>query len=919
VNDPTCDTADLRECRNTGPAPPACTYCGDGLLNGPEDPNEPGTLLEKCDDGNSDNFDNCRNDCTPPLCGDGIVDPGETCDTNPVELSPGDIRPCRAPGDAGECTFCGDNAGKLDLCDVGTFGCGPNGVEVCDDGNSDPNDFCDNECMPTTCDVRIDKQVSCDGGLNYVDVAGTCVAGGNKCNNDGDCDPGDTCQGPTFNDIEGCTALDEQPIMVRYEYENIGQQQLFCEIDESNNLLGPDIGQFSIPIGATVLVDQPGANCSETLDGNEPNTATINCDCVEVNGPLGDVSDSDTADFDCIECNVSLDKSITVNGTPVGVGIKDGPPATTVDNQRVEYKIEVTTNSRDTLRNCIIEDQKLGINQDVDPLDDPVTIDIPEQCTDGPDGTEGTNTAKVTCTQCEGTKFGDVLDDLNEDEDEVTLICLTPDLSASKDCVAVSQGVFDFVINVNNNGETYFDCEVGDQVVPGECPTEPAGAPNPTLTGSTGIIAPGGDDSVVFEDQTVPETSCNNATVTCTITDAQGVPEMDDCIIPDGQMSGACAWSGEPCVTDLECGVKIVEVDVQDECPVTIEEGCRMTGGQNTMKVSWEEDDPGYEDILTGQKYTTGGQIGAPNESECYTGWPIHGQCVDNVCDGGRRYLEFCDLTNDITEDDCPPATGRNAGIPWGEWEHNHHSGTDDLRMLDDGTMAPRITDGSFAFHSGTASAPKGETRIQRIICRDPGWCVQARPAPNKQLFWNGVGVFHNLHEGKTTLELPDFTTCPDDEQPVPWSRKAEGYTLHYYRAHVLDAGESDGPGRHQIDLNDGTCLTHPDPVTGEDVPWETSGFVHMCNFVGDYTPIGGSVNPDKGSDSCVAYDCAECPDFYEIEIFCNDNVDAAGTPANPMAYKVSHHIRQGNFQIHPPVGDTCFPDEDITMEPLQY
>jgi cysteine-rich repeat protein len=35
---------------------------------------------EECDDGNDDNFDDCRNDCTLPFCGDGILDPGEDCD-----------------------------------------------------------------------------------------------------------------------------------------------------------------------------------------------------------------------------------------------------------------------------------------------------------------------------------------------------------------------------------------------------------------------------------------------------------------------------------------------------------------------------------------------------------------------------------------------------------------------------------------------------------------------------------------------------------------------------------------------------------------------------------------------------------------------------------------------------------------------
>ena len=37
---------------------------------------------EQCDDGNNNNFDECRNDCTLPFCGDAISDQnrGEECD-----------------------------------------------------------------------------------------------------------------------------------------------------------------------------------------------------------------------------------------------------------------------------------------------------------------------------------------------------------------------------------------------------------------------------------------------------------------------------------------------------------------------------------------------------------------------------------------------------------------------------------------------------------------------------------------------------------------------------------------------------------------------------------------------------------------------------------------------------------------------
>jgi len=61
---------------------------------------------------------------------------------------------------------------------------------------------------------------------------------------------------------------------------------------------------------------------------------------------------------------------------------------------------------------------------------------------------------------------------------------------------------------------------------------------------------------------------------------------------------------------------------------------------------------------------------------------------------------------------------------PWGNWTHTQKKGPG----------------GSFTFHAGTPSAPDG-TEIDWITCMDPGWCVQARPAPAKQLDFAGVGT----------------------------------------------------------------------------------------------------------------------------------------------------------------------------------
>jgi cysteine-rich repeat protein len=117
----------------SGPLP----CCGNGITEG----------SEECDDGNANDTDSCRNDCTIPVCGDGIVDAqnGETCDP-PGSPAGGNGNNC-----TGTCTSCGDS-----VVDAG---------EQCDDGNGNNADGCRNDCTIPVCgDGIVDPQNSetCD-------------------------------------------------------------------------------------------------------------------------------------------------------------------------------------------------------------------------------------------------------------------------------------------------------------------------------------------------------------------------------------------------------------------------------------------------------------------------------------------------------------------------------------------------------------------------------------------------------------------------------------------------------------------------------------------------------------------------------------------------------------------------------------
>ncbi len=99
-----------------------CTYadCGDGDLNEPAG--------EECDDGNSNDFDVCANDCTtqiPANCGDSLIGAGEECDDG------AETDQCDA-----DCSLvvCGDGYRNALA------------GEECDDGNQQPGDACEPDC-----------------------------------------------------------------------------------------------------------------------------------------------------------------------------------------------------------------------------------------------------------------------------------------------------------------------------------------------------------------------------------------------------------------------------------------------------------------------------------------------------------------------------------------------------------------------------------------------------------------------------------------------------------------------------------------------------------------------------------------------------------------------------------------------------
>ena len=179
----------------------------------------------------------------------------------------------------------------------------------------------------------------------------------------------------------------------------------------------------------------------------------------------------------------------------------------------------------------------------------------------------------------------------------------------------------------------------------------------------------------------------------------------------------------------------------------------------------------------------------------------------------------------------CGGQAGANTALPpqpSGNWTHSNKKGPA----------------GRFTFHAGTPSAPEG-TEIEWIDCMDPGWCVQARPAPAKQIDFGGIGTFKNM-KGNVPPEIADYVTV--------------GVSLHRFEVNIDDAGEP-GTGGKQ------------DPPAAE------------C-------PVDGFGL--WGSQELVNCDC---PDFYRITIY-------AGTdPSSGVIYEASGWLKGGNLQIHPLTG----------------
>ena len=620
----------------------------------------------------------------------------------------------------------------------------------------------------------------------------------------------------------------------------------------------------AITFTVTVTNNGPNTLASCTVDdpdctGDVPEitdlapTDSVSYTCTKPATPGGDAVDN-TASVSCMDVydqpasDTDTSNACSIPPCPASVDIEktcDDEEQVCTDSA-ITFTVTVTNNGPNTLASCTVDDP--DCTGDVPEITDLAPTDsVSYTCTKPatPGGDAVDNTASVSCM--------DVYDQPASDTD-TSNACSIPACPCSVeivktvardvDCDGNPEG--DFVDSITVDASVcvvYQICVTNTSPVTGGQTLDATGVQVSDdhlgiVNENFGTLLPGDQECKLVASQIeVPVEYCPDDLCVCADVEGVNTAYISSAICTTTNDS-ACDLALHP---DSDC-------DDTAEVACTTPMGCRMTGGHNYFL-----EDSGYEGE-NGTFYTTGGQIGAPTDLGCR----------------------------------MEPGKGKQDG-PWGDWEHNHHAGPDDT-----GSMF----DGSFAFHSGTAAGPD-DAYIRSIVCEDEGWCVQARPAPNKQIFWEGTGVFHNTKTKGNDDPMPFFAACGAD-QPVPFSKgkgkDGDTYSLHYYRAHVGDFGEPAGTKQNPAD----ECSW----VNGD-------AYVDNCDLVGNVELLGGPegapVNEKFSSlhPLCLAQDCeaaseSNCPDFYEIEIHCTAD------PASPIAYKVAHFIREGNFQLHPSVGDSC-------------
>src|SRR5213593_856832 len=156
-----------------------------------------------------------------------------------------------------------------------------------------------------TCSVKADKQIKCGAGP-FIDV-------GFESNNE---DGTASCLGWNAFTVNG-TSVAAEALTVQYVAQNTGGTALFgCTVTDSNTAVSSTaVSIGDVAQGGTSTPVPVNKTCSDTLDAQEPDTATLSCFCTADLNPNFKATAQDSASFDCQSPGLTVTKDCALRDT----------------------------------------------------------------------------------------------------------------------------------------------------------------------------------------------------------------------------------------------------------------------------------------------------------------------------------------------------------------------------------------------------------------------------------------------------------------------------------------------------------------------------------------------------------------------------------------------------------------------------